>query len=214
MKPEAFRAWRTKLGYTQAQAAENFKVSRVTIANWETGATRIPGMVEQMCSVLEMRWKMRDEFGPVTLVYGNGAMFVDPYKPIPPFQPLQREPFKTNQEAIGKACQITEGCQSLNIVDEVMLFCGMSCNFGKNARSVSSSKRLKRRRENLSNRRRANIAHPTLLRARCSLCCWAQPPPDIERIGIPNTCPTGLSEPAFYAFDRIRIPRWPQGRGR
>jgi Ion channel len=42
----------------------------------------------------------------------------------------------------------------------VMLFCGMSCNFGKNARSVSSSKRLKRRRENLSNRRRANIAHP------------------------------------------------------
>jgi len=42
-----------------------------------------------------------------------------------------------------------------------MLFCGMSCNFGKNARSVSSSKRLKRRRENLSNRRRANIAHPT-----------------------------------------------------
>ena len=118
MKPEAFRAWRTKLGYTQAEAAEKFKVSRVTIANWETGATRIPGMVEQMCSVLEMRWKMRDEFGPVTLVYGNGALFVDPYKPIPPFQPLQREPFKTNQEAISKACQITEGCQSLNIVDE------------------------------------------------------------------------------------------------
>ncbi|MBV8274379.1 MAG: helix-turn-helix transcriptional regulator [Verrucomicrobia bacterium] len=118
MKPETFKAWRTKLGYTQEEAAEKFKVSRVTVANWEAGTT-IPYAVEQLCNVYEIFWKMRDDFGPVTLVFGNGAMFVDPYRPnVRPVKPLQHEPYRTNAEAIAKACQIMDTCQTMYIVDE------------------------------------------------------------------------------------------------
>jgi hypothetical protein len=119
MKQEEFKAWRNKLGCTQAEAAEKFKVSRVTIANWETGTTGIPGVVEQLCSVYEMFWKMRDDFGPVTLVFGNGPMFVNPYGPNQFVMPeIHHEPHWNNREAIARACELMDGCQTMYIVEE------------------------------------------------------------------------------------------------
>ena len=51
--------------------------------------------------------------------FGNRAMFVDPYRPnLLPVKPLQHEPYRTNGEAIAKACQVMDTCQTMYIVDE------------------------------------------------------------------------------------------------
>jgi DNA-binding XRE family transcriptional regulator len=119
MSPEEFKAWRARLGLTQAEAADKFKVSRVTIANWEAGATPLPYLAGQMCTVYEGLWKMRDDFGPVTLVYGNGPQFVNPYGPgqfLPP--QMHHEPYRNNRDAIARACEVMDKSSTMYIVEE------------------------------------------------------------------------------------------------
>jgi DNA-binding XRE family transcriptional regulator len=67
--------WRRTLGYTQAEAGERLGVNRGTIQNWERGNTRIPKSIELACQELTRQWKQRPEFGPVTLVYADSAIW-------------------------------------------------------------------------------------------------------------------------------------------
>jgi transcriptional regulator with XRE-family HTH domain len=55
MTPEEFRAWRKRLGLTQAQAAEALGRSRDWVAAAETGRRPIDHTVELACWAIERR---------------------------------------------------------------------------------------------------------------------------------------------------------------
>jgi transcriptional regulator with XRE-family HTH domain len=95
------REWRVRLGLTQADAAVKFKVSRMTVQNWETDATSIPPPIEAACEILEHEFDKRDEYGPVTLIYTDGPMFVNPYGPNR-IARMKREPYQTNADALER----------------------------------------------------------------------------------------------------------------
>lgn len=40
--PDDFKAFRLECGWTQAEAADVFRVSRMTVINWEKGHTAVP----------------------------------------------------------------------------------------------------------------------------------------------------------------------------
>src|ERR1035437_3306350 len=81
MDGKQFRAWRERLGLTQQQVADRMGVTRTTVQNWES-ADAIPQTVEMSCDVWEPRLKQENpNLGPVTLVYSDGPMFVNPYGP-------------------------------------------------------------------------------------------------------------------------------------
>ena len=113
------RTWREKMKLTQQHAAEVFNVSRATIANWELGVTPIHHLVEPMCRIYEQSLKMRDDFGPVTLVYADGPLWQNPYGPsrIPN---LHRELYPNNATAIGRAMDLIDRPDVFNmfIVEE------------------------------------------------------------------------------------------------
>jgi DNA-binding XRE family transcriptional regulator len=66
MLASEFKEWRLRFGLTQAEAGARFDVSRVTIQNWEKGATPIPVMAESHWLRLA---RQRPEYGPVILHY-------------------------------------------------------------------------------------------------------------------------------------------------
>ena len=68
------KKWRKLLGYTQEQAAKEFGVTRPTIQNWEYEITPVPVTVDLASRRLLRRWKQREEFGPVTLVYASAPL--------------------------------------------------------------------------------------------------------------------------------------------
>lgn len=147
MNSEEFKVWRAKLGYTQAQVAEQFKISRVTVVNWESEATPIPHVVGQLCNVYDMLWKMRDDFGPVTLVFGNGAFFLNPYGPNPMPKPLERERYPNNREAIARACDLINKYSTMWIVadDEEIVWNGPKLRIECEKRIQQSSEVSKNR---------------------------------------------------------------------
>jgi len=56
--------------------------------------------------VWEPRFRQEDpEFGPLTLIYTDGPMFIDPQGPRP-LVTMQREPFLTNAAALTRACAL------------------------------------------------------------------------------------------------------------
>jgi DNA-binding XRE family transcriptional regulator len=120
MSPAELREWRKRLEYTQVEAAEKMGVSRVTVQNWEGGATPIPPAVPSYCAELERRWKQsRSEYGPVALVYCDGPMT----QPIwgPGHVPMMyREPWPSMEEALKRSCELTgsDKFQHAIIVDE------------------------------------------------------------------------------------------------
>jgi transcriptional regulator with XRE-family HTH domain len=72
-----FKAWRTKLGFTQEEVARRFRISRVTVINWENDNSPISEIVEQLCRSYEEHWvqeqRRRPDHGPVKLYcYGSG----------------------------------------------------------------------------------------------------------------------------------------------
>ena len=82
MTKEEFRAWRERFGLTQGDVAARYNLSRNTIQNWETGVTALPSTVEGACVVWEDRLKKElAALGPVTLIYSDAPMFIDPYRP-------------------------------------------------------------------------------------------------------------------------------------
>src|SRR5260370_32128478 len=63
--------FRSKLGYTQPEAAERLGLSRSTVQYWEAEIRPVPLTVELACRQLLRRWKQHLESGhvrtPVTL---------------------------------------------------------------------------------------------------------------------------------------------------
>lgn len=102
MTKEEFRKWREKFGLSQGEIATRFNVSRNTIQNWETGATPLPSTIEGACTVWEDRLKKEmPDIGPLTLIYADGPMFVDPYRPRR-MAMLKQEAFPTNAAALAR----------------------------------------------------------------------------------------------------------------
>jgi DNA-binding XRE family transcriptional regulator len=108
MQAAEFRNWRERLGQTQQQIAERLGVSRTTIQNWES-TTPIPHSVEMSCKVWEHRIRQEDPgLGPLTLIYSDGPMFVDPYGPRRRPAMMQQEPHPTNAAVIARVQQLAD----------------------------------------------------------------------------------------------------------
>jgi transcriptional regulator with XRE-family HTH domain len=101
MRGPEFLEWRKRLGLTQADAGLKFGVARATIQNWESESTPIPALIETGCQIWEHEFKKRSDFGPVTLVYSDGPMFVNPYGPNR-LAMMQRELYATNGDALER----------------------------------------------------------------------------------------------------------------
>jgi hypothetical protein len=101
MRGAELLGWRKRLGLTQAEAGQKLGVTRATIQNWETEATPIPAVVETGCQIWEQEFKKRPDFGPVTLIYSDGPMFVNPYGPNR-LAMMQRELYATNADALER----------------------------------------------------------------------------------------------------------------
>jgi transcriptional regulator with XRE-family HTH domain len=95
------REWRSRLGLTQAEVAAKFKVTRMTVQNWESGITAVPPPIEAASQLAEHEFRKRPSFGPVTLAYSDGPMFVNPYGPRRGSM-LQREPYASNAHALER----------------------------------------------------------------------------------------------------------------
>src|SRR5665213_865742 len=92
MEANEFKTWRQHFNLTQHDVARKLGVSRTTVQNWESGATPITPAVEMSCEIWEQRLRQEDpDFGPVTLIYADGPMFVDPYGPRQPRAMMQQE---------------------------------------------------------------------------------------------------------------------------
>ena len=102
MTKEDLRKWREKFGLSQGEIATQFNVSRNTIQNWETGATPLPSTIEGACTVWEDRLKKEmPDIGPLTLIYADGPMFIDPYRPRR-MAMLTQEACPTNAAALAR----------------------------------------------------------------------------------------------------------------
>ncbi len=100
------KSWREKVGLTQQQFADRLGVSRVTVQNWE-GADAVPQPVATSCEIWEHRLKQENpSLGPVTLVYADGPMFVNPYGPRSRPALMQQEPYPTNTTALARVQQL------------------------------------------------------------------------------------------------------------
>jgi hypothetical protein len=101
-----FKSWRERLGQTQQQIADRLDVSRTTIQNWES-STPIPQSVEMSCKVWEHRIRQEDPgLGPLTLIYSDGPMFIDPYGPRRRPAMMQQEPHPTNAAVLARVQQL------------------------------------------------------------------------------------------------------------
>jgi hypothetical protein len=106
MKAADFREWRERAGLTQADAAVKLGVSRGTIQNWESEATAIPAVVETSCRIWGDRLRqIRPDLGPVTLIYSDGPMFINPYGPRR-LAMMKQEPFPTNAAALARVREL------------------------------------------------------------------------------------------------------------
>lgn len=105
MSPDNFKQWRNSMELTQIFAGELLGVSRVTIQNWENGSTRIPAAIEIACEAHLRRWRMRFEFGPVTLTYFDAPLWQPVYGPIS-VPRVSRELYRDNGSAINRVCDL------------------------------------------------------------------------------------------------------------
>ena len=105
MQPNELRAWRKRTGFTQADAAEKFRVSRQTIISWEAGTSPLPELAETLCEIWENRLRQRDEHGPVTLVWSDIPMHQPAYGPIRIPQ-ISRERHLNNSAALARADEL------------------------------------------------------------------------------------------------------------
>lgn len=46
MTPDAFKAWRAEMSWTQREVAEHLNIHRKTVSNYERGAVPIPVVVK------------------------------------------------------------------------------------------------------------------------------------------------------------------------
>jgi Helix-turn-helix len=115
MNGTEFKAWREGFGLTQAQVATKFGVTRTTIQNWEAQVGPLPPMVEAGCQVWDRRLRQEDPVrGPVTLVYTNGPMFIDPYGPRRPLAMMKQEPHLSNAAVLARAQMLASSREVCN----------------------------------------------------------------------------------------------------
>jgi DNA-binding XRE family transcriptional regulator len=109
MDAKEFATWRQQVGITQEELANRWaRVTRTTIQNWESGATPIPEAAATACQIWERRLKQENpNLGPVTLIYADGPMFVDAYRPGR-LSMLKQEPYATNASALARVLQLWE----------------------------------------------------------------------------------------------------------
>ena len=107
---QQFREWREKLGLTQVQVAKRFNVTRTTVQNWESGATPISQHVANSCEIWGHRLRqMQPDLGPVTLIYADGPMYINPYGPRAPLAMMHQEVFQTNAHALARVRELWGG---------------------------------------------------------------------------------------------------------
>ena len=112
---QQFREWREKLGLTQVQVAERFGVTRTTVQNWESGATPISQSVANSCEIWGHRVRqIQRDLGPVTLIYADGPMYIDPYGPRGRPAMMQQEVFPTNAAALARVRELWGGAEFHN----------------------------------------------------------------------------------------------------
>jgi hypothetical protein len=105
MDGSEFRQRRERLLLTQADIAARLNVSEATVRNWESEATNVPTAVEMLWGVWEHRFEQETpSLGPVTLIYTDGPMFIDPQGPRRPLAMMQQEAFLTNAGALARVC--------------------------------------------------------------------------------------------------------------
>lgn len=109
MDAKEFATWRQQVGITQEELANRWaRVTRTTIQNWESGATPIPEAAATACQIWERRSKQENpNLGPVTLIYADGPMFVDAYRPGR-LSMLKQEPYATNASALARVLELWE----------------------------------------------------------------------------------------------------------
>jgi hypothetical protein len=106
MNAQELIAWRREVGVTQERFAEICGVARSTVQNWEAGSS-IPNAVESHCQIWGKRLRQEDpRRGPVTLVYADAPMFINPNMPRGRLAMLQQEPFLINAFALKRAQQL------------------------------------------------------------------------------------------------------------
>src|SRR5208282_6262955 len=107
MNGAEFRDRRERLLLTQTAIAERLNISPATVRNWEAEATAIPTAVEMLWEVWEHRFQQESpHYGPVTLIFTDGPMFVQPQGPRQPLAMMHQEPFVTNAGALGRVCAL------------------------------------------------------------------------------------------------------------
>lgn len=107
MKASDFRDWRKRVGLTQSEAGAKLGVSRGTVQNWETEVNAIPSIVETGCRIWEEQLRRtRPDLGPVTLVYADAPMFIDPYGPRGRIAMMKQEPYPTNAAALARVKEL------------------------------------------------------------------------------------------------------------
>ena len=103
MNSVEFRKWREIFGLTQHELAKRTGVSRSTIQNWESDTTALPKMIDDLCVLWSDRLKKEQaDFGPVTLCYADGPMWVSAYGSNRRLASIQLEPYPTNAAAIAR----------------------------------------------------------------------------------------------------------------
>lgn len=115
---KTLKSWRNRLGLTQAEAANWFGIARATFINWEGGGPISRG-AGSICRMALKRWKMRDLFGPVTLVYTDEPMWQSAFG-VPKVPMMQHQYCRNNYDAIHQACTL-RALQKVNsafIMDE------------------------------------------------------------------------------------------------
>ncbi|WP_138919298.1 hypothetical protein [Acidiphilium sp. PM] len=107
MNGAEFRSRRERLLLTQSAVAERLKVSSATVRNWEAETTAIPASVEMLWDVWEHRFQQETpDYGPVTLIFADGPMFIDPQDPRRRLPTMHQEPFLTNAGALARVCAL------------------------------------------------------------------------------------------------------------
>lgn len=103
MRAQDFIEWRHRTDLTQDEAAKKFGVTRATVQNWESGTSPVPVPVETSCQIWEERLRQENpNIGPVTLIYADGPMFVNPFGPRQRIAMMHQEPYPTNAAAIAR----------------------------------------------------------------------------------------------------------------
>jgi len=90
-------------------------VTRTTIQNWEVSAGPLPPMAEMAVEVWDARLRQENpHVGPVTLIYADGPMFVDPYGPRRRPAMMQQESYPSNAMALARVQELWGGANFHN----------------------------------------------------------------------------------------------------